>query len=944
LDLLAVIAVLTLVGLGVLNLYVVGGRALAAHQLATAAGGLAAMALLWRSRARLLTGLGWTCYAVAVIFLCAVLVVGVRANGAQRWLSAGSFTFQPSELVKLGLLIALAAVLGSDRPAWQRFALALLVAVVPIALTALEPDLSTASLLVALTAAMLIIGRIPARFLLPLFGSAAVLAPLAIGLLRPYQLARLTAFLSAAPDASGPGWAVMQAHIALASGGLLGRAGDPLYRLLAQYLPDRETDLALASLTEQWGLVAGGVAVLSVLVLVWRLALASRVPRTRPGALVGAGLAVLVGVETVVSLGGNLGLLPVAGVPLPLVSYGGTAVVAHLAALGIVLAARRDGTRRRLWSAPAWRHARPKLVRFAALALTGLLGAFAVYGWKLQAAQGASLRLAGQDEMTRCVSIPAPRGIITDRHGAPLATGTGVDTVTAVAGLLRNHPADIARLAALTGQPADKLSTTLANAPATTLWLPLADVPADTGSRIAAAGLDGVLAIAKPTRWYPYGSMLAPILGFVGVATPTEVKRWPGLPPSEIVGRSGIEESYDAVMRGVDGQQCVYVDLAGVPVAQGPRRDPIPGANLRLSIDLPLQQQLTASLATALAAEPPGGLGAAVAMDPRTGAVLAMASLPSYDNNAYGPPVDSSALQRAENTTGQPMLEHATQVVAPPGSTFKLVVAAADMAHPVFNPDQVIPTGGSFTLGGHTFNNWKALPPQNLVQAIAWSNDVYFYKLATALGADSMTQTAATFGVGRPTGIDLPGESSGYLGTPQTVHQIGATWYAGSTVILGIGQGYLDVTPIQDANWTAAAATGAVVTPHLGLATGTGTYTALPAPAPVPLPFAGSLGPVRDGMRAAVTSGTASRLNRLPVPVGAKTGTAEDAASPNGGIDDWMTAAAPINDPAIVVTSMVQGPGEGATSAGPVVQQALEYFFSHQNEITTAAPMQVTSR
>ena len=213
-------------------------------------------------------------------------------------------------------------------------------------------------------------------------------------------------------------------------------------------------------------------------------------------------------------------------------------------------------------------------------------------------------------------------------------------------------------------------------------------------------------------------------LGFVGVATPTEVKRWPGLPPSEIVGRSGVEESYDAVVRGIDGQQCVYVDLAGVPVAQGPRRDPIPGANLRLSIDLPLQQQLTARLAAALAAKPPGGLGAAVAMDPRTGAVLAMASLPSYDNNVYGPPVDAAALRQAENAGGRPMLQHATQMVAPPGSTFKLVVASADMAHPVFAPDQVIPTGGSFTLGDHTFNNWRVLPPQSLVQAIAWSNDV----------------------------------------------------------------------------------------------------------------------------------------------------------------------------------------------------------------------------
>jgi cell division protein FtsI/penicillin-binding protein 2/cell division protein FtsW (lipid II flippase) len=944
LDLLAVVAVLTLVALGVLNLYAVGGWALADHQLATAAGGLAVLVVLWRSRARLLTVLGWASYGVAVLFLLAVLVVGVRVNGAQRWIPLGSFTFQPSELAKVGLLIVLAAVLGSDRPAWQRFALALLLAVVPIALTALEPDLSTATLLVALTTAMLIIGRIPSRFLLPLFGSAAVLAPLAIGLLRPYQLERLTAFLSVAPESSGPGWAVLQAHIAFASGGLLGRAGDPQSQLLAQYLPERETDLALMSLTEQWGLVAGGVAVLSVLVLVWRLALASRVPRTRAGALVGAGLAVLLGVETVVSLGGNLGLLPVAGVPFPLLSYGGTAAVVHLAALGIVLAARRDGARRRLWSAPTWRRARPRLVRFAALALTGLLGAFAVYGWTLQVTQGGYLRLAGQEEMTRCTTIPAPRGTITDRHGAPLATGTGVDTIAAVPAVLRDHPADIARLAALTGQSGDKLRTTLANAPATTLSLPLADVPADTGSRTTAADIDGVLTIPKPTRWYPYGSLLAPVLGFVGVATPTEVKRWPGLSPGEFVGRSGVEQSYDAVVRGVDGQECVYVDPAGIPVAQGPRRQPIPGANLRLSIDLPLQQQLTARLAAALAAKPPGGLGAAVAMDPRTGAVLAMASLPSYDNNVYGPPVDAAALRQAENAGGRPMLQHATQMVAPPGSTFKLVVASADMAHPVFAPDQVIPTGGSFTLGDHTFNNWRVLPPQSLVQAIAWSNNVYFYKLAVALGPDSLTETAAAFGVGRPTGIDLPGESGGYLGTPQTVNQIGATWTAGATVILGIGQGYLEVTPLQDASWTAAAATGAVVTPRLGLATGSGTYTALPAPAPVPLPFAGSLGPVRDGMRAAVTSGTASRLNRLPVPVGAKTGTAEDANSPNGGVDDWMTAAAPINDPSVVVTSMVQGPGTGATSAGTVVQQALEYYFSHQNEITTAAPMQVTNR
>src|SRR5206468_7104523 len=157
-----------------------------------------------------------------------------------------------------------------------------------------------------------------------------------------------------------------------------------------------------------------------------------------------------------------------------------------------------------------------------------------------------------------------------------------------------------------------------------------------------------------------------------------------------------------------DGEQCVYVDPQGRPVALGPRRDPVPGASLRLTIDMGLQETLTAALAGALRGvdgEPRGDLGCAVAMDPATGQVLAMASVPSYDTNLYGPPVDAGALARAAAARGHPMLEHATQVVAPPGSAFKVVVAAADVANPVFAPGRAIPTGGSFTIGGHRFNN-----------------------------------------------------------------------------------------------------------------------------------------------------------------------------------------------------------------------------------------------
>ena len=393
-----------------------------------------------------------------------------------------------------------------------------------------------------------------------------------------------------------------------------------------------------------------------------------------------------------------------------------------------------------------------------------------------------------------------------------------------------------------------------------------------------------MLVVPEPRRYYPHGALLGPVLGFAGVATPEDVERWPGLPTGEVVGRAGLEQQYDAVLRGINGRQCVYVDPMGVPVALGERQDPVPGANLRLSIDLGLQRRLDAGLAAALRAQsrPQAKIGAAVAMDPISGQVVAIAGAPSFDNNIYGPPVDAGALQTLADAPGSPMLEHVTQAVAPPGSTFKLVVAAANQAHPVFAPHRAIPTGASFTYGNHTFGNWKPMGPMNLVESIAISNDVYFYKLALALGAEAMIDTARMLGVGEPTGIDLPAESAGRLGTPESVEAEGGTWFGGSTVILGIGQGDLQVTPLQNARWTAAVATGNLVTPRLGLAIGTdpAAYTALPAPAAAPLPFAAELAPVREGMRAAVTRGTATSLAALPIPVGAKTGTAQDGGLP----------------------------------------------------------------
>ena len=934
-DVIAVLALLVLVLLGLLNLRALGATSLFNHQLVTVLAGVALFFVARRFRATDLRWIAWVVYGVSIVLLIAVGVAGDLSYGARRWLTFGSLTLQPSELAKVGLLLALAQILGSKWGWVRRLLLSLLVAAVPIGLVVLEPDLSTATVLTILTLVMLVIGRIPLRVIIGMAAVIAVTAPFAERLLHPYQLERLHAFLSGSRSASGAGWTILQAHIALAWGQLTGTAHDPRHLVMAQYLPARETDLAFASLVEQWGILAGLLAVVAACALVWRFAVASRQARTRGAAFFSAGFAALIGIEVSVSVAANLGLIPTAGVPFPLLSYGGTAAVAHIAMAGMVLRLRSEAQWHRLWLAPSWRRTHPRMVRLTALATSAGLIAMVGFAVNLQRSRGTALRASGLTQMTRCIPVPAPRGEITDRHGVPLAENAQLDHVWLVPGLV--NPTSLRRVSSFVARPAPVLRHKMA-AEAPAQFVTVANVPADVGRRIEAAGLKGVIVVPTQRRHYPYGSLLGPVLGWSGIATPDDLKKWPDLLPYQTVGRAGIEQQYDPLLRGRDGQDCVYVDPAGTPVARAPSTAPVPGATLRLSLDLGLQRRLTTALATAL--RQGGDLAGAVVLDPRNGQVLAMASLPSYDNNVFGPPVHEAALARLGRLPGHPMLQHVTQVAAPPGSTFKLAVASANMVHRVLPPKRVIPTGGSWTLSGHTFHNWGVLPPQDLEQAIAWSNDVYFYKLAWALGAHAIVQTARQLGVGRVTGIDLPGESSGFLGTPSNVHRIGADWYPGSTVLLGIGQGYLTTTPLQDAIWTSAVGTGAVVTPQFGLSfrTGHGAFTRLPTDHPRRLPFAGKLGPVRAGMRAAVTGGTATPLSTLPVAAGGKTGTAEDSTAPGpAGTDSWLSAVAPMHSPIVEATAFIHG-GPGTETSTEPVREALAYFWAHRKAILATGP------
>ena len=490
--------------------------------------------ILRRVRMDRLGQIGWGCYGLSLVLLAAVPFVGMATKGARRWIGVGAFSIQPSELAKLGLLLVLAHVLSSERPPGTRFLWAVGLWAVPTGLTLLQPDLSTALLLTALLVAMLILARIPWRFLLPPLGAAVIAAPLALPLLRSYQLERLQGFLTGSAEQAG-GYTLQQAHIALATGGLTGRFRDGSSGLLAEYLPENHTDLAFASVAQQFGLVAGLLAVGVTVLLVWRLALAGRGSRTTVGMFVGGGLAVLFGTQVAISVAGNLGLLPIAGIPFPLMSYGGSAALVYLAGFGVVIAARRDGARRRLWAPPRWSRPTPRGLARLALGVSVALLASAGYGRHLQTARGASLREAGKTQMTRCVRLPARRGLITDRHGALLAGNADHNEVAALPAVLRRDPAALRTLAELLGRPAAELGKTISSSDPKS-----GDTPGSTGSSASAPSTvptaERVTAAQRPRRRPPAVTQAGLSGGAVGGALPRLRRSRHGEGPQEVAG------------------------------------------------------------------------------------------------------------------------------------------------------------------------------------------------------------------------------------------------------------------------------------------------------------------------------------------------------------------------------------------------------------------------
>ncbi|MBI4022286.1 MAG: penicillin-binding protein 2 [Candidatus Andersenbacteria bacterium] len=596
---------------------------------------------------------------------------------------------------------------------------------------------------------------------------------------------------------------------------------------------------------------------------------------------------------------------------------------------------------------PRRARATPRYV-FLRWLLAVAVGAIMMRSFQLQIIQGERYQL--QAEENRVVIIPrtAPRGIIYDKHRQALLANVASTDVFLDPRELPSEEDEAMifdRLPSLIPIEPEGLREQVVLARTTKqpvmIYRGLGHdevIALESISR----DLPGVRLVSAAVRSYTYGQALAHVLGYTGQADQDELAARSDLLPGDVSGRAGIEKYYDAVLRGRAGAAFQEVDAAQRPQKELGELAAVPGTDLFLTIDGKLQQfifSLLAEMAGAQDDSPPVA-GSVVALDLRSGAVLALVSYPAFDPNVFSQPGLREGAAAVLHDEAQPLFNRATSGTYPPGSTIKPLLAAAGLAEQVITPQTTWLSSGGIRIGQWFFPDWKAGGHglTNVTKALAESVNTFFYLLVggdetrMGLSIDKAASYLTAFSLGSPTGIDLPGEEGGLVPTPAWKRQAkGEQWYIGDTYHLAIGQGDVLVTPLQMAVATAAIANGGTVfTPYIvdaqRTAGGKETRTTAEKRA---LDIADShLAYVRAGMRAAVTEGSGRRLAGLAVPLAGKTGTAQVGGSEL--THAWFTSFGPYDNPELVVTVLLEGAGEGDDVAVPLAEAIWRWWASNR--------------
>jgi penicillin-binding protein 2 len=625
----------------------------------------------------------------------------------------------------------------------------------------------------------------------------------------------------------------------------------------------------------------------------------------------------------------------------------------------------------------------PRLILMA-LVLALVIGSFAVRLYQLQIVEAEEWEAQSEQQRARLVRLAAPRGIIYSRNGEPLVRNAPTFQINVVPALLPD-PDDEAdeynllllRLEEMTGRSFEDLAALVDDAVSRGIYYDPVPVARQVDRQLAllvsqeALSMPGVQVEAGTRRQYPYGSLVSQMVGYLG-AIPEEFADSyveEGYDPAtDRIGYAGVEATFEDWLRGIPGERYQEEDVVGRPIrVLGEEIPPLPGNNVYLTIDLAFQQVVQDALSDALARHG-SPRGVAIAMDPDTGEILALVSLPTYDNNLFAQGISLDDLQRLYENPHRPLINHAISDNLPPGSIFKIIPASAALQEGVLNRQTRLNCPGTIELPNRYYPNdpglaqpfycWRRAGHGDLdvVGGLANSCDIFFYKVGggfeeddfEGLGADTMAEYARYFGLGAPTGIELPGESAGLVPTPAWKRQtIGENWTTGNTYNMAIGQSYLQVTPLQMLNVMVATANGGTlyqpqIVHHVTDADGNMLRDFTPIISQT-LPVAPeNWSIVHEGLEGAVVYGTAPLAQVEGVRVAGKTGTAQycdDIALELGicgeGLDmpehAWFMAFAPVEEPEIAVIVFIYSGGEGSAVAAPVAQEILDWYFHHDD-------------
>jgi penicillin-binding protein 2 len=609
---------------------------------------------------------------------------------------------------------------------------------------------------------------------------------------------------------------------------------------------------------------------------------------------------------------------------------------------------------------PRWSARLIALATVVVLVVAGLAIKLAV----LQVSEGSFLAGLARANTVHRIVLEAERGIIYDRHGAPLVDNTPVWNLEVVPAALPadavSHASELAELARMTGVPEDQLVTSLAAAD------PFAHVRIgpnlDETQYLAVSErlpqLAGASVVERAIRTYADPLIFGHVLGYVGPLSEADVQRLEplGYQPDEVVGKVGVEAGLEAQLRGTDGWSDVEVDARGQIVRTLATQPPVPGHAVYLSIDAALQRATAQSLAAGLQRDGKTA-GASVVIDPRSGEVLAMVSLPGYDTNLFTRGISKAEYSRLLADPDRPLLNRAIAGQYAPGSTFKMVTAIAGLQEGKITPQTLLGCPSYINVNGWIYHNWASysLGNMNVAKALALSCDTFFYQVAAMVGDVTLAKYARAFGFGQAQGIELPGVAPGLVpdriwkelqcGVPD-LNSDACRWSEGDTLTFGIGQSYLLTTPLNQAVYVAALANdGQVLKPTLlhevRDAAGRVIETQHPQVTGTVPASAANLEAAREGMREEINPPYNMnywfRAAGVPADGGGKTGTAQWGGS---GLDlpthAWFLFFAPYVQPEIAMSIFVEQGGTAEVQAAPIGVDIMRYYNSNQAAIRKA--------